>query len=199
MSVLYEHILKYLRISCERVQREGNYQYHIQDVSTLTLSTCKLTDTCRIETVLRKRDHHLYYEWLIKIGNPFRISYPLRSFPFWDHPVDHDSEFEFHESQLRDQAFLIEHAIIRFGTIRYCKELTCTKLLTSYETDYCIECDRSIQPIDCSICLDVSETQPTLTTHCGHTYHTRCFRAIPASRSITSCPLCREPCHYHLG
>lgn len=199
MSELFHKIKTYLCVCCERLQREGNYRYHVQEFASITLSSYELTPQINIETLINKRDLHLYYEWVMKIVQPFRISYPIRSFPFWDHPSDQDADFELHESELHDNAFLMEHAINRFGKIQYCKESSCTKLLTLSETEYCIECQHSIKPIDCAICLDSATKQPTLTTQCGHVYHMNCFRAIPHDQSTIPCPLCRKPCHHYIG
>ena len=94
---------------------------------------------------------------------------------------------------------VIKHIITNFNKIVYCKEETCTRILTSIENDYCIECESSIQPITCAICLDDNSLKPTIITNCGHVFHTKCFRSIPHESSQIPCPLCRHPCHYHLG
>ena len=60
MTDLFHTIKTYLCVCCERLEREGNYRYHVNDFESITLSSYPVTPQVCIDTLVRKRDRHVY-------------------------------------------------------------------------------------------------------------------------------------------
>ena len=168
-DVLRSKVVRYIMIIFQRFIKEGRHLS--QSYSPLFLS-----DGFELKLNVHRELTQFYYAIHLCIVTPGHKPYFVQSYPFWEHGMDEDLEFNPLPSDSQDMIHQIITSMTRLlQHLPFVQCESCASLLTPFENEYCMECESTRKQILCGWCKDHASCFPVKKLNCGHEIHTVCY------------------------